>query len=123
MDSNVKNFSPKLFPGGNARKIWLIKFYAPWCGHCKQLVSTWKKLAKKYKGIIGFGAVNCDNHQSMCSHHRISSFPTIKLIVNSRIKEFDGPRTYKGISSWVIDEVPSRYIRNIRHQKALDSFR
>ena len=55
-----------------------VMFYAPWCGHCKRMVSTWKDLARKHNSKKKFliGKVDCTIETEMCSDNDILAYPT-----------------------------------------------
>merc|ERR1711892_87925 len=66
------NFDGTVGAGG-----WLVKMYAPWCGHCKRLKPTWDELATETKGDYNIGAVDCTVHKELCSKHGVRGYPTI----------------------------------------------
>lgn len=80
-----------------------IKFYAPWCGFCKQLAPEWNKLKNQYKHKINFEEYNCDIQKDMCSRHDITGYPTLKIRdnVTKKFLQYDGPREYRSMASFL----------------------
>ncbi|XP_031437285.1 protein disulfide-isomerase A6 [Clupea harengus] len=79
--------------------LWLVEFYAPWCGHCRNLVPDWKKAATALKGIVKVGAVDADQHKSLGGQFSVRGFPTIKIFGANKNKptDYQGGRTSQAI--------------------------
>lgn len=45
-DLNPNNFDNKV---KDSDGIWVVEFYAPWCGHCKNLAPEYQKAGKALK--------------------------------------------------------------------------
>ena len=45
---NQDNFEKEVL---KSKDLWLILFYAPWCGHCKRFHPEYEKAAKGLEGI------------------------------------------------------------------------
>jgi len=95
IDLTPANFDSKVT---NGEGVWIVEFYAPWCGHCKNLVPEYKKAAKALKGVVKMGAVNADEHRSLGGQFGVQGFPTIKIFGANKKKpeDYNGQRTAQG---------------------------
>lgn len=79
--------------------IWIVEFFAPWCGHCKSLVPEYKKAATALKGIVKVGSVDADAHRELGGRFGVKGFPTIKIFAKNKKSPIDysGPRNAQGL--------------------------
>ena len=58
----------------------LVEFYAPWCGHCKNLEPHWNQLASEMKGKkIKIAKIDADKNKNIGGRFQVQGFPTIKV--------------------------------------------
>ncbi|KAK9816828.1 hypothetical protein WJX72_005531 [[Myrmecia] bisecta] len=101
--------------------VFLIEFYAPWCGHCRQLAPKWSKLAEALKGVVKVAAVNCDAHSELCAQHGVKGYPTVKAFVSGRLVDYNGDRSASSLKDWALSLLPSK-VRTLNRPAQLPDF-
>jgi protein disulfide-isomerase-like protein len=89
----------------NKHEFTAVKFYAPWCGHCKKLAPVWDELSEivaKEKGDkFGIAKVDCTINSAQCGDVR--SYPTLKFFRKDvpDDDQYDGERDLASMQKWL----------------------
>ncbi|GAA93667.1 uncharacterized protein L969DRAFT_105383 [Mixia osmundae IAM 14324] len=115
--SNFKSFIAK------SDKVSVAVFYAPWCGHCKNLAPHFEKAADNLHGLVNFLAVDCDeaSNKPLCGEYGIQGFPTLKAFSGkgkTTPRDYQGARTAKAIADYAVDLMPS-WVKRLQTGKDL----
>eukprot|EP00096_Caligus_rogercresseyi_P011876 TRINITY_DN4824_c0_g1_i4.p1 TRINITY_DN4824_c0_g1~~TRINITY_DN4824_c0_g1_i4.p1 ORF type:complete len:416 (-),score=85.35 TRINITY_DN4824_c0_g1_i4:950-2197(-) len=87
-DKNFKDMIKK-------HEMLMVKFYAPWCGHCKQMAPEYEKLAKELKksgSKFKLGKLDATVHMTTGQGYKVMNYPTLKFFYQGMPIDYEGPR-------------------------------
>jgi curved DNA-binding protein CbpA len=94
-----------------ANRVWLLIYYAPWCGHCQQAVPTVTAAAEALADNefgVDVGAINCAKNADLCGRSDIREYPTYRLAAGgadglTQSLPFQSADNAESIASWALD--------------------
>jgi len=91
------NFREQALEGGRPS---LVMWYAPWCGHCKNMMPVWDKMGELFEDYL-VGKIDATVNE-VSGLEAVHTFPTIKLYrPDGTEAEYNGERTVEGLSKFL----------------------
>mmetsp|Transcript_27704 Transcript_27704/g.47064 ORF Transcript_27704/g.47064 Transcript_27704/m.47064 type:complete len:219 (+) Transcript_27704:154-810(+) len=115
--ASALELSPDNFAAETDGKSVLLKFFAPWCGHCKKLKPDWDKLMEDFAGSATqlVADVDCTaGGKDLCDANGVRGYPTIKWGDPSDLQDYQGGRTYDDLKKFAEENLkPMCSVKNI----------
>lgn len=89
-----KEFVSKNSNENETKEATLYLFYTTWCPYCKVSRPQWDKLKEQTGGVVKntkiiFREIDCDKNTDIADKFKVDGYPTIKLIYNDKIYDYD----------------------------------
>ena len=109
------NFNDQVF---GTEDMWMVAFYAPWCGHCKRLLPEWNIAATKLKGKVKIAKLDATVNKKMAGEYKINGYPTIKIFSTGKgkdkkaVEEYSGSRKSDDLVKYALDKLKTFQEKN-----------
>ncbi|GAB1214480.1 hypothetical protein ATERTT37_003643 [Aspergillus terreus] len=110
VDLIPKNFDKVVLQSG---KPALVEFFAPWCGHCKNLAPVYEELGQAFahaEDKVTVGKVDADEHRDLGKRFGIQGFPTLKWFdgKSETPEDYKGGRDLESLSAFITEKTGVR---------------
>jgi len=94
---------------GGSKNAEILFFYTDWCPHCTSAKPEWNSFKDSTTTVNGynitFNEINCTKEtpksESMMEKYKVEGFPTIKLLANGKVYDFDAKPTKQNLTQFV----------------------
>ena len=69
----------------NQNQLFLVDFYADWCGPCKMMSPILQETKHEVKDEVKIIKINVDQHQDLASEFMVRGVPTLMLFKNGKM--------------------------------------
>lgn len=86
----------------------LVKYYAPWCGHCKKLAPIWEELGEFYADNENLVIAKFDSTANEAENVNVKGYPTLIFYPKDNKKGMDhsGGRDLDAFKTWLNKHSP-----------------
>lgn len=115
--ASALELTPDNYEAETAGKSVFLKFFAPWCGHCKKLKPDWDKLMLEFDGSGSqlVADVDCTTEgKALCDANGVKGFPTLKYGDPSDLQDYQGGRSLDELKKFASENLkPMCSVANI----------
>ena len=110
LDLVPDNFDKIVLQSG---KPALVEFFAPWCGHCKNLAPVYEELGQNFafaEDKVSIAKVDADANNELGKRFGVQGFPTLKWFDGTSDKpiDYESGRDLESLQDFITDKTGLR---------------